>query len=69
MQRGTDIQFLRDLARRNGKLCRVGRAPTSRAQRTGYFAKPELDGDPVGDPHAQRPGRAERRARSISNGT
>jgi phage protein D len=46
MQRGTDIQFLRSLARRNGKLCRV--ACTDRAgRRTGYFTKPDLDGDPV----------------------
>jgi phage protein D len=45
MQRGSDIQFLRMLARRNGKLCRI----TSDAipgLRTGYFAKPSLDGQP-----------------------
>jgi phage protein D len=46
MQRGTDIQFLRSLARRNGKLCRV--ACTDQAgQRTGYFVKPDLSGDPA----------------------
>lgn len=46
MQRATDIQFLRQLARRNGKLCRV--VPGSAAgQLTGYFAKPSLDGEPV----------------------
>lgn len=44
MQRGSDIQFLRALARRNGKLCRVTCAGTP-GQRTGYFAKPRLDGD------------------------
>jgi phage protein D len=46
MQRATDIQFLRDLARRNGKLCRVF-CQDQPGQRTGYFAKPSLDGDPV----------------------
>jgi len=46
MQRGSDIQFLRNLARRNGKLCRVA-CTTTPGQRTGYFASPKLDGDPV----------------------
>jgi phage protein D len=46
MQRASDIQFLRTLARRNGKLCRVACTDTP-GQRTGYFAKPNLDGDPV----------------------
>jgi phage protein D len=46
MQRGSDIQFLRNLARRNGKLCRVA-CTTTPGQRTGYFAIPKLDGDPV----------------------
>jgi hypothetical protein len=46
MQRATDIQFLRTLARRNGKLCRVACADQP-GQRTGYFAKPKLDGDPA----------------------
>jgi hypothetical protein len=46
MQRGSDIQFLRQLARRNGKLCRVACTDTP-GQRTGYFAKPKLDGDPL----------------------
>jgi hypothetical protein len=46
MQRATDIQFLRNLARRNGKLCRVACADKP-GQRTGYFTKPKLDGDPV----------------------
>ncbi len=46
MQRASDIQFLRNLARRNGKLCRVVCADQP-GKRTGYFAKPKLDGDPV----------------------
>jgi phage protein D len=46
MQRGSDIQFLRGLARRNGKVCRVACADKPGA-RTGYFAKPKMDGDPV----------------------
>jgi phage protein D len=46
MQRATDIQFLRMLARRNGKLCRVACADQP-GQRTGYFAKPSFDGDPA----------------------
>jgi hypothetical protein len=45
MQRASDIQFLRNLARRNGKLCRVTCADTP-GQRVGYFAKPSLGGDP-----------------------
>lgn len=46
MQRASDIQFLRMLARRNGKLCRVACADTP-GDRTGYFAKADVDGDPV----------------------
>jgi phage protein D len=46
MQRATDAQFLRRLARRNGKLFRVYCTDTP-GQRTGCFAKPSLDGDPV----------------------
>jgi phage protein D len=46
MQRGSDIQFLRTLARRNGKFCRVACADQP-GQRTGYFAKPNLDGAPA----------------------
>lgn len=46
MQRASDIQFLRMLARRNGKLCRVACTGTP-GQRTGYFAKPSVDGDPA----------------------
>jgi phage protein D len=46
MQRATDIQFLRNLARRNGKFCRVACADKP-GNRTGFFAKPNLDGTPV----------------------
>ena len=46
MQRATDAQFLRRLARRNGKLFRVYCTDTP-GQRTGSFAQPSLDGDPV----------------------
>ncbi len=45
MQRASDIQFLRTLARRNGKFCRVA-CSDKPGERTGYFAKPKLDGDP-----------------------
>jgi hypothetical protein len=43
MQRATDIQFLRMLARRNGKLCWVA-CTSLPGVRTGYFIKPDLDG-------------------------
>jgi hypothetical protein len=43
MQRGTDIQFLRMLARRNGKFVRVVCAASS-GTRFGYFARPALEG-------------------------
>jgi phage protein D len=46
MQRGTDIQFLRSLGRRSGKIVRVTCTDTP-GQRSGYFAKPNLDGDPT----------------------
>jgi hypothetical protein len=46
MQRASDIQFLRLLARRNGKWCRVV-CQDKPGKRTGYFAKPKLSGDPV----------------------
>jgi hypothetical protein len=45
MQRGSDIAFLRMLARRSGKVCRVACADQP-GVRTGYFAIPKLDGDP-----------------------
>ena len=45
-QRATDLQFLRGLARRNGKLCRVACTDTP-GDRTGYFITPAVDGDPV----------------------
>ena len=44
MQRGSDIQFLRRLARRSGRLCRVVCADKP-GQPTGYFAKPKLDAE------------------------
>lgn len=46
MQRGSDIQFLRTLARRNGKICRVSCADQP-GVRTGYFATPRLDSQPA----------------------
>jgi len=46
MQRATDIQFLRQLARRNGKLCWVA-CQDKPGERTGYFVKPAVEGDPV----------------------
>ena len=46
MQRGSDIQFLRMLARRSGKFCRVSCADKP-GQRTGYFSTPQLSGDPA----------------------
>jgi hypothetical protein len=46
MQRATDAQFLRMLARRNGKLFRVFCTSTP-GQRTGFFGKPKVDGDAV----------------------
>ncbi len=46
MQRASDIDFLRRLARRNGRWCRVFCTDTP-GSRTGYFAMPSLDSDPV----------------------
>jgi hypothetical protein len=46
MQRGSDIQFLKLLAKRMGKLCRVACGSQPGAP-IGYFAKPSLDGAPV----------------------
>jgi phage protein D len=46
MQRGSDIQFLRMLARRNGKVCRVA-CQDQPGKRTGYFSEPNLGGNPV----------------------
>ena len=45
-QRATDLQFLRGLARRDGKLCRVA-CTDMPGDRTGYFITPDLSGDPV----------------------
>lgn len=46
MQRASDAQFLRDLARRSGKLFRVFCTDTP-GVRTGAFVTPSLDGEPV----------------------
>lgn len=46
MQRGSDIQFIRNIARRNGKFCRVA-CKNLPGQRIGYFCKPKLDSEPV----------------------
>lgn len=46
MQRGTDVQFLRGLARRNGKLFRVVCADAPGTYE-GVFATPALDGPPA----------------------
>ena len=46
MQRASDIQFLRTLARRNGKLCRISCAGTP-GKRTGIFSRPNLKADSV----------------------
>jgi hypothetical protein len=46
LQRATDLQFLRGLARRGGKLCRVG-CTSSPGVRTGYFTVPAAAGQPV----------------------
>ena len=45
-QRGTDIEFLRRLARRDGRWCRVACADTP-GELTGYLAAPALDAPPV----------------------
>jgi hypothetical protein len=46
MQRATDAQFLRDRARRNGKLFRVACTDKPGAN-IGYFIKPPLEDEPV----------------------
>ncbi len=67
-QRATDLQFLRGLARRSGKLCRVACTDTP-GQRTGYFAAPAVDGQPVATISLRRPGQLDRRHASSSTGT
>jgi hypothetical protein len=48
VQRATDAQFLRDRARRNGRLFRVCCADKpGNSNNTGYFIKPKLDGSAV----------------------
>ncbi len=46
MQRGTDLEFLRRLARRSGRWMWVAAGATP-GQRTGYFAVPDLSADPA----------------------
>jgi hypothetical protein len=46
MQRATDAQFLMNLAKRSGKLCRVF-CEDMPGVRTGWFARPKLDGEPA----------------------
>jgi hypothetical protein len=46
MQRASDAQFLRMLARRSGKLFRVFCTDTP-GERTGFFAAPDLSAEPV----------------------
>lgn len=46
MQRASDAQFLRALARRNGKLFRIFCTDTP-GMRTGYFAVPDLRAEPA----------------------
>jgi hypothetical protein len=44
-QRATDLQFLKGLARRAGKICRVACTDTP-GDRTGYFISPSVDAQP-----------------------
>jgi hypothetical protein len=46
LQRATDLQFLRGLARRGGKLCRVACTDTP-GVRTGYFVVPAVADQPA----------------------
>jgi phage protein D len=46
MQRGTDLEFLRRLARRAGRWCRVACTSTP-GQHTGYFVVPDLTASTV----------------------
>jgi Phage tail baseplate hub (GPD) len=45
-QRATDLQFLKGLARRAGKICRVACTDTA-GQRTGYFIRASVDAQPA----------------------
>lgn len=47
MQRGTDIQFLRRLAERNGVECYVENDPLTNTE-VGHFHRPKVDGKPQG---------------------
>lgn len=57
MQRGTDHEFLRRLARRTGRWCRVTCGGTP-GQRTGYFAVPDLNAAPAATLHLNDPDQA-----------
>lgn len=57
MQRATDAEFLRDRARRNGKLFRVCCGETA-GKNTGYFQKPDLAGAAVATLVLNPPGEA-----------
>lgn len=46
MQRSSDADFLRRLARRTGRWCRITCADKP-GKRTGFFASPDLTGSPV----------------------
>ncbi|MDD5034286.1 MAG: contractile injection system protein, VgrG/Pvc8 family [Methylococcaceae bacterium] len=46
MQRGSDSQFLKRLATANGKIFRIACADKP-GKRSGYFARPKLDGEAV----------------------
>jgi len=46
LQRATELQFLRSLARRNGKIVRVACTDTA-GVRTGYFVKPDVGASPT----------------------
>lgn len=54
MQRGCDLDFLRRLARRSGRWCRVV-CDGEPGKYTGYFAVPDLAGDPVATIHLNDP--------------
>ena len=67
-QRATDLQFLRGLARRGGKLCRVACTDTP-GSRTGYFVLPDLSSGrrrPRSRSSTRTPGRS---TASTSSGT
>ena len=66
-QRATDLQFLRGLARRNGKLCRVACTDTP-GVRTGYFVGPDGRRPAGGHDLPRRPRRLDRRVARLRLG-